>query len=195
MSDHIWRLAVAITSKCGAMGMMVVIGSTDPSYRTLGRQGLTVRDNCGRMVFRMRDMSSSRAALDIGGAESLTGAQFIAQLDTEAVKGVAFHPEDEDVARFLANRPVAALPQPRWLGGGSVEGSQPEISVWEAETIALAKKIEEVWKAGGSKRAMARSAGFEYVGNHCIKIDRAIEYLVATTTANDDDLAENAEVG
>jgi hypothetical protein len=115
LSGRIWRAAIHITSKGRKFGICFVAATTDPTYRTLAQPGLIVRDNCGRMVFRVRNAAVSQAALDTHGAEVLEEHQFIAQLGTVVEKGVAFHPSDEQIREFLARRPVMALPAPDWL--------------------------------------------------------------------------------
>lgn len=177
LSGRIWRAAIHITSKGRSMGLMFVAATTDPTYRTLAQQGLIVRDNCGRMVFRLRDMSSSMAALNAGGAESLTEHQFIAQLDGGPVRGAAFCPSDDEIRAFLRERSVPVLPKPEWL----TEQEDGGVELCD-DIMELAEQIRTVWMAGGSKRAMARAAGGEYAGAMAGKIDEAIEYLVATTT-------------
>jgi hypothetical protein len=134
-----------------------------------------VRDNCARLVFRVRDASSSRAALDMGGAEGLSEHQFIAQLDGSPVRGVAFHPSDEELRQFLATRMVAALAAPGWL-----KLAAPTVVNRSSEIIELAEQIEGLWLSGASKRKLAESVGAVYAGAMAGKIDRAIEYLTAT---------------
>jgi hypothetical protein len=178
LSGRIWRAAIRVASKGRKMKISMVFGTTDPTYRTLGVNGLTVRDNCGRMIFRLRDTSSSQAALNVSGAEMLGRGQFIAQLEGSPVKGVAFHPEDEQIRQFLSERRVAALPAPEWL---QLEKGKAT-SIWSAEIIDLARKIEGLWLQKASKRRMADAAGGAYAGAFAMKIDAAIGYLRATTT-------------
>lgn len=195
--NRLWSAAVDITSRCRAFGMTMVFASTDATYRTLGKRGLSVRDNCGRMIFRVRDQSTSLAALDIGGAESLTGNQFLVQLDTpKPVKGVAFHPEDGEISRFLASRNIPLLPPMKFLGEEKKpEITEPAIPMVDPETVTIAEKIRAAWMAGESKRRIAQEAGMVYAGNYIPKIDRAIEYLTAnangSTSGKSPDIANN----
>lgn len=187
LSGRIWRAAIHITSKGRKMGIMFLAATTDPTYRTLARPGLIVRDNCARLVFRVRDASVSRAALDMTGAESLGVHQFIAQLDTAPVKGVAFHPSDDELRELLATRVVPALPAPQWLLTAGETAEAPE------RIRQVAERIRPIWAAGGSKRAMAREIGVEYAGNYCAWIDQAVAWLAATT--NESVLEEDANTG
>lgn len=177
LSGRIWRAAIKVTSMGRKLGIMFVAATTDPTYRTLSQPGLVVRDNCGRVVFRVRDASSSRAALDADGAERLDPHQFIAQLDHGPVKGVAFLPGDDELRAFLQSRQVPALPEPTWL---KLPSGEPVKKDWPAEIIELARKIEGLWLKGSSKRKLAEAADGVYAGAFAGKIDRALEYLAET---------------
>jgi hypothetical protein len=180
---RIWAAAIAITSKGRKMGISFVGATTDPTHRTLGKEGLTVRDNCGRVAFRMRDGSTSQAMFDARGAEGLAENQFLAMLTGEMTRGVAFHPSDDELRAYVQSRPVQPLSEWRVAPQPSHE---PVIGqVWSRETIELAQDIEEVWRNDGSKREMARSVGKEYAGSFCAKLDQAIEYLESATTTSD----------
>ena len=171
--ERIWRAAINITSKGRKMDIAFVAATTDPTYRTLGREGLIMRDNCGRIAFRMRDESTSRAMLDQGGAENLTENQFLAMLNGSLVRGVAFHPQDDDLVNFLGQRPTPALPELAWRPGAKPES--PDI-------VNLAERVRFLWQGKASKRAMARAVGETYAGAFCDRLDRAIEWLEGATT-------------
>jgi hypothetical protein len=121
--DRIWRAIIKLTSKGRKLGMMLVVGTTDPTHRTLGREGLTVRDNCAVVTFRVRSGAVSQAVLGQYGAEELGKDQFLVRLINDLVRGVAFHPSDDEVKSFLSSRPVAGLPAPAWFGNTR---SQPD---------------------------------------------------------------------
>lgn len=168
LRGELWQALIEITSKCRAMGVMVVLATTDPTYRTLGREGLTVRDNCARMVFRVRDMSSSRAALDAPGAEGLSGAQFIAQLDGGPVRGVAFRPDDAQVKKFLEGRQVEALPAAAWLElpAGEPVGMGPVVGAPGGGAVidpATRERILALHRAGESMNSIQRQV-FGFTG-------------------------------
>jgi hypothetical protein len=174
--ERIWRAAINITSKGRKMDVAFLAATTDPTYRTLGREGLIVRDNCGRIAFRTRDESTSRAMLDQGGAERLEENQFLAMLNGSLVRGVAFHPQDEDLANFIDSRPAPALPELTWIPGEIVE---------TIDVIDLANRIRSLWQEKASKRAMARAVGETYAGAFCSRLDRAIEWLENSATTSD----------
>lgn len=119
---RLWRAIVHLTSKGRKMGLSFVGATTDPTYRSLGRYGLTVRDNCGRVVFKVLDASVSHAILgDSAAAVDLNGCQFLARLDSGLVRGAAFHPGDEQIRAFLSRHPVLELPAPAFLEDGLTE--------------------------------------------------------------------------
>lgn len=185
IGSAIWRALILITSQGRKMGISMVLASTDPTYRTLGREGLIVRDNCARVTFRVRDSSTSRAVLDEAGAEALARNQFLAQLAGAPELGVAFHPQDDDLRRYLAGRSVQPLAWPEWVDVPTTpEAPLPVYAPAgeEAEIISLAEAIRDVWARGGSKRACARAVNREYGGGFASKIDRAVAYLGTTTT-------------
>jgi hypothetical protein len=171
--ERIWRAAITITSKGRKMDIAFVSATTDPTYRTLGKEGLIVRDNCGRIAFRMRDESTSRAMLDQGGAENLSENQFLAMLNGSLVRGVAFHPQDDDLVGFLDARPAPALPELSWT-----PGKPPE----DPDIVNMANRIRFLWQGKASKRAMARAVGEIYAGAFCDRLDRAIAWLEGATT-------------
>ena len=182
--SRIWKASINIASKCRAMGVMMVLAGTDITYR-LGNDWLALRGNCGRMAFRMYDKDMSHALLNMGGAETLQGAQFIALLNNGPVRGVAFQPGDDDIRRFLAQRTVEVA-VPAFLGAKPAP-LKVEQDVYSHDTIRLAETIMDHWHAGASKSAMARAAGFtQYGGSFAAQIDVAVKYLVekyGTTTS------------
>lgn len=172
--ERIWRACIQITTKGRKMDIAFVAATTDPTYRTLGKEGLIVRDNCGRIAFRMRDESTSRAMLDQSGAESLAENQFLAMLNGSLVQGVAFHPQDNDLVDFLDARPVAALPEVTWSTVKMEE--DPEI-------VSLANQVKPLWERKASKSEMAREVGKAYGGAFYDKLNRAVAWLDSSSTS------------
>jgi hypothetical protein len=174
---RIWAAVIAITSKGRKMGISFVGATTDPTYRTLGKEGLIVRDNCGRVAFRMRDGSTSQAMFDARGAEALAENQFLAMLTGEMTRGVAFHPSDDELRSFVQSRPVQPLSEWRV----AQQPAEPVTSqAWSRETIELADQVRELWECGASCFEMARHCGKTYAGAFYNKLNQAIEYLEAT---------------
>ena len=174
---RIWAAVIHITSKGRKMGISFVGATTDPTYRTFGKEGLIVRDNCGRMAFRMRDGSTSQAMFDARGAESLSENQFMALFTGEMIRGVAFHPSAEELHDYIEQRSVSTLPE--W----SISSEAP-VPAWNKDIIDIANEIKKAWAGGASKREMARIVGKEYAGSFCTKLDQAIEYLENATTTS-----------
>jgi len=111
MAARIWAAAIMITSQGRKLGISLAAATTDPTNRTLGRPGLTVRDNCTVAAFRVRDESVSRAALGIGGAEGLGQWRFMVRMAGQVITGAAFHPGDDELKTFLLRRAAPALGQ------------------------------------------------------------------------------------
>lgn len=162
LSGRIWRAAIQITSKGRKFGISFVAATTDPTYRTLAQPGLIVRDNCGRMVFRVRNAAVSQAALDTHGAEELGDHQFIAQLGPNVQKGVAFHPSDAEIREFLARRPVLALPAPDFMTVTSQD-------VIDDRTA----RIQQMAQAGSSMAEIQRTV-FGYAGGSAFETVRDV---------------------
>lgn len=180
IGEQIWRTSVNIASKCRALGVMIVFGATDPSYR-LGNSWMSLRGNCGRMVFRLLDSSSSRAALDTGGAEMLQGSQFIARLDGDPVRGVAFYPQDTDIQNFLLAHPVKALPAPAFLG----EKTIPIISPPDAqpEIVTQDEMIRNLAGEGLSMNEIQLRVFKRVGGSAYYAVKRALGSSTASTTS------------
>jgi hypothetical protein len=183
LSGRIWRAAIQITSKGRKFGLMFVAATTDPTYRTLAQSGLIVRDNCARMVFRVRNAGVSRAALDADGAEDLVDHQFIAQLGPSVVKGVAFHPSDEQLREFLRARSVMALPAPDWLSVTSKD-------VIDERTT----RIREMARQGQSMADIQRAV-FGYAGGSAYEAVRdALKGMTSGSTTSTTTTAAVGEV-
>jgi hypothetical protein len=185
LSDHIWRMAIDITSKCRAMGLMMVFSTTDPTYR-LGNSWLAVRANCARMVFRLLDPSASRAVLDMGGAEQLTGCQFIARLEGDPVRGVAFWPSDEDVSTFITRRQVPVLPAPAFLALGAGE------QVRGNSDATRDQRIRDLAATGKSLNEIQREV-FGFSGGQAYNAVKAV--LGSNTSIDTTELADSAPTG
>lgn len=93
------------------MAIMFVGATTDPTYRTLGREGLTVRENCGRVAMKMKNAAQSRAILDEPDAESLDRFEFVAALGFgDQVRGRAFSPDDHQLLHAISRPVIEVLP-------------------------------------------------------------------------------------
>ncbi|MEA4908658.1 MAG: FtsK/SpoIIIE domain-containing protein [Anaerolineaceae bacterium] len=176
--DQIWRALIVITSRGRKTGISAILAGTDITYRSLGRPGLVVRDNCGRMVFRTKDASMSRAAVNAPGAEELPPHHFLALIDEAPISGAGFAPQDGDLEHYLAAQSAYPAQLPAWI-----EDDTRQSTAWPERTIAVAERIRQSWEAGlasgtTNRSELARAAGFrQYGGHYKTLIDEAVEYL------------------
>jgi len=106
------------------------------------------------------------------GAEKLKGAQFIARLDGEPVKGVAFWPKDAEIVRFLADHPVQALPS-----GFVVPQGVPVVG----EVVTREQRIRELNDSGVSLNEIQRQV-FGFTGGQAYSTVKSV--LGSTTTGS-----------
>jgi len=181
VKQKIWRAVIHITSKGRKMGISFIAGTTDPTERTLGREGLVMRDNCARVALRVLDASVSRVLVLEDGAERLPENQFITVMRGQRSLGLAFHPEDEQIAAYIRTHPVAPLGSPTWMDNKPeiVEGEvteretdqqkiirlhnqgltnrQIEIAVYNYSNGRTAESVKTVLDAAATKSATSRT--------------------------------------
>ena len=204
----LWNAVAHITSAGRKCGLHLAFATTDPTYKTLGRQGLVARDNCARVAFRLRSQQVAvpGEALELGPRRflALTSAQ------TAPLPGAAFAPSDDDLrslARYATNvtPPPAFLTAPKEetlieLPAASVQPVafvqpvalvqppafvqppapiQPPAEAAELERVRAALKAEP----NISKRRLAEKVFDKpYAGAYAAKLDRLLARLGATTT-------------
>lgn len=95
----------------------------------------------------MRDDDASRVILGAGGAETLPPRQFLAVVNAEIHRAVAFAPSDEEIQTFLHQRRVEPLPPPSWLGQ-----SAPQPALQDD----LSARVVESYQRTGSLSATQR---------------------------------------
>lgn len=176
--EQLWRRARMVAAEGRKAGILLAIALQDPTYKSID---LRIRRNCTRVAYQVQDADASRVILGVAGAERLAKRHFMTVIGAQVLEGVAFDITAEDVRQFLTNHPVPALAAPEWLTLEDGTGNQAD-PVIDSKVIQIARQIEGIWLQGGSKREMARAAGGEYAGSFAGWIDRAIEYLAATTT-------------
>lgn len=156
--QRIWRAVIHITSKGRKMGISLVAGTTDPTERTLGREGLVMRDNCARIALRVLDASVSRVLVLQDGAERLGDNQFISVMRAQRTFGVAFHPEDQQISAYIQSRPIPNLPAPSWLK------NKPEVIIGEViQNETKEQKIQRLHRQNKNLAEIQREV-FGYTG-------------------------------
>lgn len=166
--DEIWRQAAIIASKGRKCGVMFAFASTTITGRVLPKMGLTVRDNCARVAYRLDNQAASYVSVGRGGAETLADGHFLAQLGRGVIEGVGYTPDDEQV-RSLVAKPVARVEQPDWLAlPETAQTNEKEVAPEDAE------RIREMLRAGNTYNDIGRAV-FGYPGGWGYKMVKEIE--------------------
>jgi hypothetical protein len=117
--------AIAITSQGRKFGLRLVFTATSPTERALGKDGLTIRDQCARLCLRVEDEVTSRVVLggNEKGAAQLPPGEFVTSIGGEIRHGVSFAPNENEITEFLVRHPAFELSWPAGLlefcAGGS----------------------------------------------------------------------------
>ena len=170
--EDLWRWARMVASEGRKAGVHLAIALQDPTYRSMD---LRIRRNMTPVVFKVQDRAASQVVLNQPGAEALPAKQFIAQLSGAGlVRGVGFGPGDEELAGWLAQRPVAQLPAPDWLAHVA-----PVRAEREEDQEA---RILELHEDGRSMREI-ESQVYGYTGGKAHERVRQVVQSATTTTA------------
>lgn len=103
--------------------------ATSPTERALGKDGLTVRDQCARLCLRVEDEVTSRVVLggNEKGAAQLPPGEFVTSIGGEIRHGVSFAPNENEIVEFLVRHPVLELSWPSGLLKCDVGGPGADI--------------------------------------------------------------------
>lgn len=142
-----WGALAAYASRARKLSMGSVGALTDPTYRIL-KHGMNWREQCNaRITFRVAKPNISRAVLDEGGAEMLEEGQFLAMLGrTELIRGLAAHPNDEQLRTYLQAHRRGTVARPRWLpltSGSPHQLSEPPEPVLNRFAVAETASLPE----------------------------------------------------
>jgi hypothetical protein len=141
-----------------------------------------------RAVFFVEDKQESRYALDALGAESLQPGYFFSRFGSIKLTG-SFHPSDEEIERFLKQRPVKQLEKEDWIDAEARDldridkpktaGNLPP----KTEIEELAESIRDRWHADMSKSEVSRLLGKKFAGTSWTdKVNQVIAHLSSTPT-------------
>lgn len=109
--EELWRWARMCTAEARKYGLHMLYALQDPTAKSID---LRIRRNTTPVMFRVKDATSSRTLLNVGGAELLAVRHFLASI-SKLERGAAFGPEDSEILTFLASHPVRADDQPEWI--------------------------------------------------------------------------------
>lgn len=112
-------LATALIQEGGKYGLNIVQVVQDATGANVD---VTARRNMGRMVFRLSEQRSSDIALGVNGEPSAVGLparHFLSVVGdvNGVIHGVAFAPSDDEILKFLKDRPVPAHEPIDWIEG------------------------------------------------------------------------------
>jgi hypothetical protein len=173
-------------------GVHLIVGVQNPTADNIRP---SIKRNMLSVAYQVSDSVASRVILDADGAEKLVPPQYLARM-VDLWRGVGFDPDDAQISDYLDSRHVPAYDPPSFLTALPEPGEHellpfglPKESAPDPEIERLAGRIRPAWRAGATKRAMAKLAGKEYAGAFCAKLDAAIASLekqdspaAATTT-------------
>ena len=182
MMRALWSAVAHITSAGRKCGLHLAFATTDPTYKTLGRQGLVARDNCARVAFRLR---SQQVAVP-GEALELGPRRFLALTSVQSapLPGAAFAPSDDDL-RSLARYATNVTPPPTFITAPPDELAGEWPAAGRPGDNAELEQVRALLRAepGLSKRRLAEKVFDKpYAGAYAAKLDRLLAQLGATTT-------------
>lgn len=165
IANAMWAHLVYLTSQGRKYGIYAAITATDPTERALGPQGMAVRSQMARVIFRMKEADASRKILGShsdfpNGTVGLPTGQFVANVMGRVARGVAFHPSAADVGAFFDARDV----RPSRLPDGIIEATEVSPGVWspapadmvDMAVLADASSLDSVIGGMRSLRAVGR---------------------------------------
>jgi hypothetical protein len=168
--EGLWRGARMVAAEGRKAGVHLALALQDPTHKSID---LRIRRNCTPLSFRVRDGEASRVILGASGAEALPPRHFLTVLG-ELRQGVAFAPDDSEIAEFLNSRPVSrdvacnVSMGAAWLQ----QAAQPRSNATEAAPDALTVRIRAMKAGGASLNAIQREL-FGYVGGKAYETVRA----------------------
>lgn len=117
---NLWRNLKVIVKECRKHGLYLFITATDPTAESLGKDGMQLRRQMFRIVFRMKEAASSRAILGNtkgsdypNGSVSLGTGQFLYTVGADVHLAAGFYPSEQEIEDLFTHvRPVVTyLPE------------------------------------------------------------------------------------
>lgn len=121
-STLLWLRLLTLTNEGRKYGLYLAVTMTDPTREAIGDHGMRLRRQMATIGFRMNSPASSRAFLDVSGADGLASGsaglpngRFVYNISGMVGTAVGFFPDPADLHRFFHARPVALHPLPEAL--------------------------------------------------------------------------------
>jgi hypothetical protein len=111
---ELWAQMLYLISQGRKYGILVVATLTDPTKDVLGRIGMAVRRQCGRVAFNMQSAAASRSFLEDSSesTQNLGYGRFLYNLGGRTGEAIAFHPSANDLSRYRQAREGDISPNP-----------------------------------------------------------------------------------
>jgi DNA segregation ATPase FtsK/SpoIIIE-like protein len=162
-------------------GLLVVLAAHSWRSRDIPRATADLLQS--RVVFRLNSREAARTILDNGAAAMVTHVtqpgRAVVVLNGDSQQVQTYRVDGQRIMALASGSEVTTPP---------CATMTPTVAERDEITI-LAELIRPVWESAGSKRAMARAAGFtQYGGSAANKVDAAVKWLeqrytTATTTS------------
>lgn len=182
-SKQLLEHLITLTAEARKFGIHVVLTATDPTSRALGPQGMTIRGQCARIVFRLEDVGPSQALLGDDSAVGLPRGVFIGRISGPPVVARAFYPPENGVQEYLDLRPIAPAPLPEAVTS-AVGAPAPQESDLTAALDAEALLAAD-YEALSSPSAVAQLLAGKEANPNDDEIQRAIRALLHLVTEYD----------
>ena len=141
--EQMWLSLLNLTQEARKFGIYVAVTVTDPTADALGKYGMVVRRQMGRIALSMGNAAASRQFIEVGkdegwprGTVGLPMGQFLGRVRGPLDHGVGFRPSPEQMSQYLARRnpPVNDLPDTILRLTGN---SQSQANGWSDEAEAI----------------------------------------------------------
>mgnify|MGYP001562268024 CR=1 FL=1 len=168
--EELWRGARMIAAEGRKAGVHLALALQDPTARSID---LRIRRNCTPLSFRVKDGEASRVILGASGAEALPPRHFLTVLG-ELRHGMAFAPDDGEIAAFIAARQPSVHPSPSWL-----VGRQPAAIV---DSVGVEQQVRKLAAAGVSLGEIQRRVLGTNGGRDWYRVKGILSAAAPTTT-------------
>ncbi|MCL4266092.1 MAG: hypothetical protein KJ069_22980 [Anaerolineae bacterium] len=118
----LWLRLLTLTNEGRKYGLYLAVTMTDPTREAIGDHGMRLRRQMATIGFRMNSPASSRAFLDVSGADGLASGsaglangRFVYNISGMVGTAVGFFPDPADLYHFFDARPVTPHPLPEAL--------------------------------------------------------------------------------
>lgn len=107
--------AIQLSAEARKFGIRLVMTVTSPTRRALGKEGMTIRDQCGRIAFTLNDSATSYSFINDHTAVGMAEGHFLANVGKGIQKGVSFMPDEQSIRNYLLSRKVHQVKPPQVL--------------------------------------------------------------------------------